>query len=187
MAAWLGAPLAPPPTADGVRRLVELWLRAFGPGTVADLKWWLGSTVAAVRRALAELGTVEVDLDGVAGHVLPDDLDAPEPVEPWAALLPTLDPTTMGWADREWYLGAHKALLFDTNGNAGPTAWWDGRIVGGWRQDERGDVVVQLLEDAGADAARALEQEAARLSAWLGGIRVVPRFPSPLFKALAGA
>jgi hypothetical protein len=93
----------------------------------------------------------------------------------------------MGWAEREWYLGAHKALLFDTNGNAGPTAWWDGRIVGGWRQDERGDVVVQLLEDAGADAAGALEREAARLSAWLGGVRVVPRFPSPLFKALAGA
>jgi hypothetical protein len=186
MAAWLGAPLAAPPTADGVRRLVELWLRAFGPGTAADLKWWLGSTVAAVRRALAELGAVEVDLDGAVGHLLPDDLDAPEPVEPWAALLPTLDPTTMGWAERDWYLGEHKALLFDSNGNAGPTAWWDGRIVGGWRQDERGDVVLQLLEDAGADAARALEHEAARMSAWLAGTRVLPRFPSPLFKALAG-
>ena len=28
---------------------------------------------------------------------------------PWAALLPTLDPTTMGWKERDWYLGAARA------------------------------------------------------------------------------
>jgi acetamidase/formamidase len=33
------------------------------PGTAADIKWWLGSTVAAVRRALADLHAVEVDLN----------------------------------------------------------------------------------------------------------------------------
>ena len=127
--------------------LVERWLRAFGPGTVADIKWWLGSTVAAARKALADLDAVEVDLDGQTGYVLPDDLEATAPVEPWAALLPPLDPTTMGWFERDWYLGPHKAQLFDTNGNAGPTAWWDGRIVGGWRQTETGEIDVQLLED----------------------------------------
>ena len=82
---------------EGVAGLVERWLRAFGPGTEADIKWWLGSTLAAVRRALADLGAVEVDLDGDTGYLLPDDLEPVEPVEPWAALLPPLDPTTMGW------------------------------------------------------------------------------------------
>ncbi|MGH2595894.1 MAG: DNA glycosylase AlkZ-like family protein, partial [Actinomycetota bacterium] len=96
------------------------------------------------------------------------------------------DPTTMGWFEREWYLGPHKAQLFDTNGNAGPTAWWDGRIVGGWRQRETGDVDLQLLEDVGSDARRALEAEAARLTEWFGGTRVLMRFPSPLSKELAG-
>ena len=28
---------------------------------------------------------------------------------PWVALLPPLDPTTMGWNERDWYLGPHKA------------------------------------------------------------------------------
>ena len=93
------------PEADGVAGLVERWLRAFGPGTVADIKWWLGSTVAAMRKALADLDAVEVDLDGQTGYVLPDDLEATAPVEPWAALLPPLDPTTMGWFERDWYLG----------------------------------------------------------------------------------
>ena len=41
-------PRAPPPWSA--------WLRAFGPGTELDLKWWLGSTLTAVRRALADVG-----------------------------------------------------------------------------------------------------------------------------------
>jgi Winged helix DNA-binding domain len=183
MGDWLGEEPAEPPEAQGVAGLVERWLRAFGPGTAADLKWWLGSTVAAVRQALADVEAVEVDLDGQTGYVLPDDIEPPQPVEPWAALLPPLDPTTMGWQERAWYLGPHRAQLFDTAGNAGPTIWWNGRTVGGWRQDEAGDVVVQMLEDVGADALRAIEAEAARLTAWMGGTRVLPRFPSPLFRA----
>ena len=180
---WLGEELVALPEAEGVAGLVERWLRAFGPGTAADLKWWLGSTVMAVRRALADVGAVEVDVCGQTGYLLPDDLDPPDPVEPWAALLPPLDPTTMGWHERDWYLGPHKAQLFDTAGNAGPTIWWNGRTVGGWRQDEAGAVVVQMLEDVGSDGLRAIEDEAARLTDWLGGTRVLPRFPSPLFRA----
>ena len=178
---WVGGPLDPPPEPEGVAALVRQWLRAFGPGTDTDIKWWLGSTLTAVRRALAELGVVAVDLDGRTGYLLPDDLEPTDPVGPWAALLPALDPTTMGWIERDWYLGAYKAQLFDTAGNAGPTVWWSGRIVGGWRQLESGDVVVQLLEDIGADGRAAVDAEAARLTSWLDGKRVLPRFPSPLF------
>ncbi|MDQ3630621.1 MAG: winged helix DNA-binding domain-containing protein, partial [Actinomycetota bacterium] len=168
---WLGEEIAPRPEADGVARLVEQWLRAFGPGTARDVKWWLGSTVATVRRALADLHAVEVDLDGQTGYLLPDDPEPTAPVEPWAALLPALDPTVMGWFERDWYLGPHKAQLFDTSGNAGATAWWDGRIVGGWRQGDTGEVTLQMLEDIGSDGLRALELEAARLTEWLGGTR----------------
>jgi hypothetical protein len=184
---WLGHEIERIPAAEGVAGLVERWLRAFGPGTAADIKWWLGSTVAAVRRALHDVGAVTVDLGDRTGYMLPDDLEPTEPVEPWAALLPPLDPTTMGWFERDWYLGPYKEQVFDTTGNGGTTAWWDGRIVGGWRQTDAGDVELQLLEDVGADGRRAFEAEAARLSEWFGGTRVLPRFPSPLSKALAGS
>ena len=181
---WLGEEIAPCPEAEGVARLVEHWLRAFGPGTAADIKWWLGASVGAVRRALEDIQAVEVDLDGQTGYLLPDDLEATDPVQPWAALLPPLDPTTMGWSERGWYLGSYKEQLFDTSGNAGPTAWWEGRIVGGWRQGDAGEVGLQILEDVGAEGLRALEHEAARLTEWLGGTKVLPRFPSPLSKVL---
>jgi Winged helix DNA-binding domain len=182
---WLGEEIEPREERDGVAGLVERWLRTFGPGAANDLKWWLGSTVGAVRRALADLDAVEVDLDGQPGYLLPDDLEPTERVDPWAALLPPLDPTTMGWFERDWYLGPYKPQLFDTSGNAGPTAWWDGRIVGGWRQSDDGEVVLQLLEDIGSEGRAALEGEAARLTEWLDGTRALPRFPSPLSKALA--
>jgi Winged helix DNA-binding domain len=182
---WLGEEIEPPEERDGVAGLVERWLRTFGPGTANDLKWWLGSTVAAVRRALADLDAVEVELDGQTGYLLPDDLEPTEPVDPWAALLPPLDPTTMGWFERDWYLGPYKPQLFDTSGNAGPTTWWDGRIVGGWRQSDDGEIVLQLLQNVGSEGRAALEGEAARLTEWLGGTRALPRFPSPLSRALA--
>ena len=187
MEAWLGEPLRVPSPDDGVTELVRRWLGAFGPGTSADLKWWLGGTVKAVKHALAELSAVEVELEGRAdkGWLLPDDLEPEPEVEPWGALLPSLDPTTMGWQERDWYLGDFKAQVFDSVGNAGPTIWWDGRIVGGWRQRDDGSVELQWLEDIGADGTAELDRQAARLTEWLDGVRVMMRFPSPLSRQLA--
>ena len=186
-ASWLGEEIARCTDAEGVAGLVERWLRAFGPGTVADIKWWLGSTVAAARKALADLGAVEVDLDGQTGYVLPDDLEATAPVEPWAALLPPLDPTTMGWIERGLVPGhVQAAAVRHQRQRRAPTAWWNGRIVGGWRQTETGEVELQLLEDVGKAGRRALADETARLTDWLGGTRVVARFPSPLSRRISG-
>ena len=131
MSSWLPAE-ARTMEADVARvELAWRWLGAFGPATVADLKWWTGLGVAQVKRALAALEVEEVDLDGEVGIVLAGDVDAPAAPEPWVALLPGLDPTTMGWKQRSWYLGGHGPALFDRNGNAGPTVWCDGRVVGG--------------------------------------------------------
>jgi hypothetical protein len=93
-------------------------------------------------------------------------------VEPWAALLPVLDPTVMGWKQRDFYLGDHAPHLFDRNGNAGTTAWWDGRIVGCWVQDDAGVVRRVRSVDVGADGRAALAAEAERLTRWLDGIRI---------------
>jgi Winged helix DNA-binding domain len=180
---WLGETPVIPPEREARAELVRRWLKAFGPATEVDLKWWLGSTLTAVRAALADIGAIEVDLHGRPGYVLPDDLEPADEVEPYAALLPGLDPTTMGWYERDWYLGPHRPHIFDSAGNGGMTAWWDGRIVGGWNQTENGEVFLQLLEDVGTEAKVALEAEAARLTDWLDGVRVAPRFPSPLSTA----
>lgn len=183
---WLPGGLPEWDTAPARAELVRRWLAAFGPGRVADIKWWTGWTAGEVKRAFAEIGAAEVDLDGTPGFVLSNDVDpVPADVEPRAVLLPALDPTVMGWAGREWFLGEHGPALFDRSGNAGPTVWWGGRIVGGWGQRKDGEVAFRLLEDVGAEAAAAVEAEAARLTGWLGEVRVTPRFRTPLEKTLS--
>jgi hypothetical protein len=182
---WLPAPLARLEPEGARVELARRWLKAFGPGTVTDLKWWTGWTLTQTRAALSAIGAVEIDLDGAPGVVDPGDVEAEPSAEPWVALLPALDPTVMGWKERAWYLGEHGPALFDTAGNAGPTVWWNGRIVGGWAARRDGDVAFRLLEDVGADAAAAVEAEAAQLAEWLGEMRVLPRFVTPLARELA--
>jgi hypothetical protein len=184
---WVDGGLEPWPPERARSELVRRWLAAFGPGTQRDIQWWTGWTVARTKAALRDAGAVEVSLDGgQAGHALPDPDDDPtaEPA-PWVALLPALDTTTMGWADRAFYLGDHASALFDRNGNAGPTIWADGRVVGGWAQRPGGEIVLRLLEDPGRERRRALDGEADRIAAWLGPDRVIPRFRTPTELELA--
>jgi hypothetical protein len=183
--AWLPGGLADLPTDTAQVELVRAWLAAYGPGTVADLRWWTGWTAAEVKKALARIGPAEVDLDGVPGLVLSGDLAPVAAPEPWVALLPALDPTAMGWSGRDWYVGEHRAALFDRSGNVGPTVWWDGRIVGGWAHRKDGEVAFRLLADIGTEAAREVAAAAARLGTWLGAVRVTPRFRTPLERELS--
>ncbi|WP_329314024.1 winged helix DNA-binding domain-containing protein [Streptomyces sp. NBC_01278] len=162
------------PPAEARAEIARRWLHAYGPATEADLKWWTGWTLTAVRKALTAVGPAQVRLDdGGTALVGPGDT-APEPApEPWAALLPGLDPSGMGWADRGFHLDpAHRLALFDYAGNIGPTVWWNGEIV--WR----------LLGDPGRAAETAIAAEVARLAPWVGGTRITPRFRTPLEREL---
>lgn len=187
MSNWLPGGL---PEVDAATARVELarrYLAAYGPVTFADLRWWTGWTAGQAKKALTEIGPTEVELDGIAGLVLADDLEPVAPgaaAAPWVALLPALDPTAMGWSERGWFLGEHRAALFDRTGNIGPSVWCAGRIVGGWAQRADGEIVVRLLEDIGAEDATAVRAEADRLREWVAGVRATPKFRTPLEREL---
>ncbi|MBZ3903267.1 winged helix DNA-binding domain-containing protein [Streptomyces griseiscabiei] len=186
---WAVAPAhAELDVAEAQAELLGRWLAVCGPATEADLKWWTGWRVTEVRRALAAIGARAVTLDEGTGYVTADD-EAPvaDPGEPWAALLPALDPTAMGWRQRDWYLDpGFRAALFDYSGNVGPTVWWNGRVVGGWAQRGDGEVVWRVLErgGVGSEAEGLIRAEAERLRSWVGDSRVTPRFRTPLEKEL---
>lgn len=187
---WLGEPVRRGlGEEEAASNLLRRYLARFGPATEVDAQWWTGWTKTQLRRSVEAVGAVEVDLDGTTGLVLADDLDPATEPGPWAALLPSLDPTTMGWKQRDWYLPSPDPAadgLFDRNGNAGATVWADGRVVGAWGQRPGGEVVTRLLVDVGAEVEALVEAEAERVTAWLDGTVVRARFPSPLQRELSG-
>jgi hypothetical protein len=182
---WLGAPLREIDHAEACSELLGRWLRSFGPATMTDIRWWTGWSAALAKRTLGAIDAVEVRLADGTGYVLEDDLDRVDDADPWVALLPGLDPTTMGWKDRRWYLGDRATDLFDRNGNAGPTVWANGRVVGAWAQTDEGELVVEVFARLDAATRALLDAERVRLAAWLGDVRIRPRFGTPLGKELA--
>jgi hypothetical protein len=180
-----GSTAGEPDPAEARATVVGAYVARFGPVTEADVRWWTGWTATQVRAALATAGAVAVTVDGGPAWVAAGDDDPVGAPDPWVALLPGLDPTTMGWKGRDWYLGDLGPVLFDRNGNAGPTVWADGRVVGGWAQRPDGSVAVDLRVDVGAEAVAVVEAEAERRAAWFAGVVATPRFRTPLERELS--
>jgi Winged helix DNA-binding domain len=184
---WLRGGIAGEDVDTGAAELARSYLARFGPATLADLQWWAGWTAGTARRAVSAIGAVEVDVAQDVGWVLPGDLEEEPDDEPWVAFLPGLDPTTMGWTQRAWYLGELAAFggpVFDRNGNAGPTIWIDGRVVGGWAQRKTGEIAYQLLADVPSKRIKTIDTEADKLRKLIGDARVNVRFPAPMQKEL---
>lgn len=172
-----------PRTAAG--ELAGHWLRRFGPGTTTDLAWWMGWPLRTTRQALADCGAVEVGLTGGPGWLARDDEPVPA-AEPWVAVLPGLDPTTMGWKQREWYLPAAAAEAFDSVGNGGPTLWVDGRIVGAWAQTRDGVIHTHYFEPVPAARRRQLDARIEEVRAMIGDTRFTVRFPGNIHARILG-
>ena len=180
-----------PSVEEASADLVSRLLARFGPMTTTDLRWWTGWTKGQTTQALAVTRAVDVDLDGDGtGWVGADDpllrnTTGSENDGPWVAVLPSLDPTTMGWKERGWYVGDDLVpRLFDRFGNAGPTIWADGRIVGGWAQRPTGDLAVDLCEPISSEHHDLLDTELDRLTPAIGDTRFSIRFPSPSHRDL---
>ena len=184
--AWLPGGLGEQDAAPAEAALADAYLRRFGPASALDLQWWAGWTKGTTTRALGACGAVPVQLEQGRGWLAAGDEGAPA-AEPWVAALPGLDPTTMGWKERDWYLPAAAADAFDRNGNAGPTLWVDGRVVGAWAQARDGRLVTHWFEPVPAARREELAERLAALAAVIGDTRFSVRFPGRIQPRLLAA
>lgn len=176
--------------AESQVTLARRWLERYGPATANDLQWWTGWNKTTTRAALSRLPIEEVDLHGVAGIALQRDASTPEDdaaddeAAPTATLLPSLDPTSMGWRHREWFLGIDPQQIFDTAGNIGPTIWWNGEIIGSWAVAQTGEIRTAIAADRGFGAVHEIELAAERLQRRLEGALVTPAIRTALERSL---
>ena len=186
MGRWIGGGLPASDPETAAASVLDAYLRAFGPVTTTDIRWWTGWAAGLARETIAAIGAVSVRIDDGEAWMAADDFGHGNDVPaPWVAFLPSLDPTTMGWKQRGWYLmSADAERLFDRNGNAGPTVWMDGRVVGGWGQAEDGEIRYALFDDEAGARIDEVEAEAHRVATFYGETRHRPRFPTPTQREL---
>jgi hypothetical protein len=166
---WLGRELDPAPDPA---RLVERYLAAFGPASVADIQAWSGLTrlrevVDPLRPALRTF----TDPQGRELFDLPDaprpDPDLPVPVR----FLAEFDNVLLGYADRTRMMTEeNRKLLFGRKNGVFPgTVLVDGFLRGEWTiTKERNTVALTLfLYDRLTKRDKAaLEKEGTRLLEW---------------------
>lgn len=177
---------------DAQADLAHLWLTQFGPGTERDLSWWMGWTLGDTRAAIGACQAQPVLTNAGPAWMSRDaDLSTVDErlvtEERWVALLPGLDPTVMGWKDRAFYAPAGGEAAWDKNGNAGPTIWVDGQVVGAWGQTKDGDIRLHFFADVRPDRKVQVAERAEEVEQWLGTSRISWRFPGDVNAQLLAA
>ena len=101
---------------------------------------------------------------------------------PWATILPSLDPTIMGWKQRDWHVGRDGAFgdtVFDRNGNAGNSIWANGAVIGTWAHRKDASVVLEYFEHVTKTVRSMVDTSIDRYRATVGATVVRPRYPAP--------
>jgi hypothetical protein len=150
--------------------LVRRYLAAFGPSTRADIADWSGLRVTDFADALDALEPLRRFRDE-NGRELLDVQRAPLPPAETPApvrFLPKWDNTLLAHADRRRVLPEElRKTVIGKNGDVTQTFLVDGIVAGSWSFDKKGKVTVDPYAPLPRVARREVDDEAARLEAWL--------------------
>jgi len=157
-----------PPFAESVAFAIKRYLAAFGPATRADVSQWSGVPIRdlapgferlRLRTFRDEQGRELLDLPRAPLAAA----DAPAPPR----LLPRWDELLLAHKDRTRVLpDEHRKTVIHKNGDVQQTFLVDGVVAGLWRlEGER--IALEPFAPLPRAARRELEDEAARLAAWL--------------------
>ncbi|MFG2089189.1 MULTISPECIES: winged helix DNA-binding domain-containing protein [unclassified Spirillospora] len=170
--AWLGGPVVPGPSVDGMvlDEMVLRYLAAFGPASVRDVQHWSGLTRLGevVERLMPKL----VVFQDERGRKLYDVPEAPRPGPDTPApvrFVPDFDNLLLSHADRARIITEeHRKRVFTVNGIIRATFLVDGFVHGLWKiEKKRGEATLHIDPFAlvpGPERA-ALEDEGMRLLA----------------------
>jgi hypothetical protein len=151
--------------------ILRRYLAAFGPASRRDIVAWSMMHVPEIGRALERLEPLRRFRDEQGRELLDvpraplPDAGAPAPVR----FLPKWDNLLLAYADRTRVLPEeHRRTVIRSNGDVAQTFLVDGVVAGIWRADA-GRVLVEPFAPLPRSARAEVEDEAARLEAFLAG------------------
>jgi len=158
---WAGVP----ETSEAGRQVVESYLRAYGPASVENIRYWQNSGERNVRSWLASLGDrlTEVEIEGEHRYVLGEDLDPLLATRPTDAvrLLPGFDQWILGPGTADGHVvPAGRRQLFSRQAHMVVAR---GVVSGTWTLG-KDQVAVDWFPEAGRVPRRALDDEVERLA-----------------------
>ncbi len=149
--------------------ILRRYLAAFGPATRRDIGAWSMMHVPEITAALELLEPLRRFRDEEERELLDfpraplPEAETPAPVR----FLPKWDNALLAWTDRTRMLPEeHRKRVIRMNGDVAQTFLVDGFVAGTW-QAEKGRVVVEPFAPLPRRAKRELEDETARLEAFL--------------------
>jgi hypothetical protein len=139
---------------EAIQKLIERYIKTYGPVTENDISWWSGLTKTKIREALNNLGIQieRIEISGLSGKYLlsSDNVKVLEKQKINQGcilnILPELDPYTMGYKERERYIDKKNYNnVFDKSGNATATILLNGETIGVWDTETQKKPLVKLL------------------------------------------
>ena len=175
----------PPERAE--EELLRRYLRAFGPGTIADFVAWTRIRFSDAQGiwARVEDELSPVDVDGASAWILRRDrselldahLDGPS-----VRLLPYFDSYLLGHMERTHLLEAkHHRRVYRDQGWVAPVLLVDGRVAGVWSHDRKGarlSVHIRSFGGVSRDERRRIGEEVTDLGRYLGATHARTEFGS---------
>ena len=178
MDAWLPGQIYVGDGGEARAQLAERYLKAYGPATVSDFRYWTGLSASLAKGAFKAIeGKLIKVMSQECGKLflLEEDLDALLGVEPMemVRLLPAWDALIMGHADKTRIMDPeHRKQVFLRLADVAPTLLIDGRVAGTWSMKKgRGEawgIKVESFSWLGELHSDLLEEEAERLRGFTG-------------------
>ena len=146
---WIGSG-SRPSEADALRLLINRYLAAFGPASLADITQFAGQVPARIRPVLEDLAPSLRRFSDEQGRALFDLPRAPRPaadVKAPVRFLPRYDELLIGYEHRDRVIAArHRAAVYSKNAIIEAVFLVDGLAAGTWSLEmTKADAVLRIV------------------------------------------
>jgi len=171
---------------EALKHIARWYFERYGPSSIDDFIWWSGCAVAQCRSVVEELKEEDLELVEVQDmeeklfifkhqveelSLFPDEEPKMTRFLPYEdALIKAYKKTRYRFYDKEF-----EKELFTKGGEARPSVWMNGSIIGVWKWTNKPgkDIIISLCKKATSSVKKHLQEELSLVSAFLDASEII--------------